>query len=258
MADPRFDIQKHIRCKGGDVAPYVLVPGDPGRVKRIVQVFDSAALVAENREYLVYTGMYKGWPVSVCSTGIGGPAASIAFEELIRVGAKVLIRVGSAGGRQKDIPIGTPVVITASYRGEGTSKAYLPVEFPAVADRMVSNALIQALEEAGNPFQAGIGYTRDAYYAQDPGLNKLLTEAGVVAAEQEASVLFIVGTLRGVATGAIVSTDSNIWLERQPSLAEKEALYREGEKKAVSAALRAVEILSSQDFEKRIIPHAHL
>ncbi len=246
---PEEEVQKHIRCRKGDIAPYVLVPGDPGRVKRIVEYFDKSRLVAENREYLVYTGIYHGKPVSVCSTGIGGPAASIAFEELVRVGARVLIRVGSAGGRQKDIPIGTPVVITASYRGEGTSRVYLPIEFPALADRVVTNALVQALEEAGNPFRVGIGYTRDAYYVQDQGLNKLLTDAGVVAAEQEASVLFIVGTVRRIATGAIVSTDSNIWLEKQPTLAEKEALYFIGEKKAIAAALRAVEILYQQGFE---------
>ncbi|MFQ3619555.1 MAG: nucleoside phosphorylase [Spirochaetales bacterium] len=246
------DVQKHLRCRKGDIAPYVLVPGDPGRVRRIVEYFDESHLVAENREYVVYTGIYHSKPVSVCSTGIGGPAASIAFEELVRIGAKVLIRVGSAGGRQKNIPIGTPVVITASYRGEGTSKVYLPIEFPAVADRTVTNALVQALEEAGNPFRVGIGYTRDAYYVQDQALNKLLTEVGVVAAEQEASVLFIVGTVRGVATGAIVSTDSNIWLEHQPTLAEKESLYLQGEKKAITAALRAVEILYQQGFEKSI------
>ena len=247
------EIQKHIRCGVGDIAPYVLVPGDPGRVKRIVQHWEEAHLVGENREYVVYTGRYRGCPVSACSTGIGGPAASIAFEELSRVGAKVLIRVGSAGGRQKDIPIGTPIVITASYRGEGTSKAYLPAEFPAIADRVVTNTLIQALEERGEPYRVGIGYTRDAYYVQDMNLNKLLTDTGVVAAEQEASVLFIVGTVRRVATGAIVATDSNIWLDVQPSLQEKEALFLQGEQKAISAALRAVELLTHQGFEKKIL-----
>jgi uridine phosphorylase len=252
MSAQAQEIQKHIRCRPGDIAPYVLVPGDPGRVRRIADRFDESRLVAENREYIVYTGFYRGHPVSVCSTGIGGPAASIAFEELIRVGAKVFIRVGSAGGRQKDIAVGTPVVISAACRGEGTSKVYLPVEFPAVADLRVTNALVTALEEAGDPFRVGIGYTRDAYYVQDQVLNKLLTDAGVVAAEQEAAVLFIVSSLRRVAAGTIVSTDSNIWLDIQPSPAEKEALYFQGEKKTIAAALRAVEILSAEKFEKTI------
>ncbi|HCJ95234.1 MAG TPA: purine phosphorylase [Sphaerochaeta sp.] len=233
-------VLKHIRCAEGDIAPYVITPGDPGRVKRIVQLMDSADLLAENREYIVYTGIYKGVPLTVCSSGIGGPAASIAFEELIKLGAKVFIRVGSAGGRQKTIPIGTPVVITATYRGEGTSKAYLPPEFPAVADLDVTNALVDSLRAAAVPYRAGIGFCRDAYYIQDQQLNTLLTASGVLAAEQEAATLFIVGSYRGVKTGAVVSTDSNIWLEEQPTIEEKEQLYRQGEKLVIQAALDAV------------------
>ena len=233
-------VLKHIRCAEGDIAPYVITPGDPGRVKRIVQLMDSAELLAENREYIVYTGVYKGVPLTVCSSGIGGPAASIAFEELIKLGAKVFIRVGSAGGRQKTIPIGTPVVITATFRGEGTSKAYLPPEFPAVADLDVTNALVDSLRAAAVPYRAGIGFCRDAYYIQDQQLNTLLTASGVLAAEQEAATLFIVGSFRGVKTGAVVSTDSNIWLEEQPTIEEKEQLYRQGEKLVIQAALDAV------------------
>jgi len=237
-------IQKHIRCRRGDVARFVLVPGDPGRARRIAREMDSAKLIAENREYVVYTGRLGRVDVSVCSTGIGGPAASIAFEELVNVGAEVLIRVGSAGGRQPDIPIGTPIIITASYRGEGTSLAYLPLGFPAVADIGVTNALISAAMEEGIDFLYGLGFTRDAYYIQDRELNELLRDMGVVAAEQEASVLFIVSAYRHVRAGAVVATDSNIWLEKQPSLEEKEKLYMVGEKKAIKIALRAVEILA--------------
>jgi uridine phosphorylase len=240
------EIQKHIRCKPGDVARYVLVPGDPGRVKRIAEQMDEAHLVAENREYVVYTGTTSGVPVSVCSTGIGGPAASIAIEELVKVGAQVFIRVGSAGGRQDDIAIGTPVIITAAHRGEGTSKVYLPVEFPAVADLDVTNALVAAARENGQPYRVGVGFTRDAYYVQDKTLNELLKSVGVVAAEQEASLLFIVGSVRRVRVGAIVSTDSNIWLPVQPTLEEKEKLFRVGEKKAIAIALRAVQILAER------------
>lgn len=233
-------VLKHIRCSKGDIAPYVITPGDPGRVERIVRRMDDAQLMANNREYLVYTGTYRGIPLTVCSSGIGGPAASIAFEELIKLGAQVIIRVGSAGGRQPNIPIGTPVVITASYRGEGTSKAYLPPEFPAVADLGVTNALVDSLRAGSVPHFAGLGFCRDAYYVQDASLNTLLTESGVMVAEQEASVLFIIGSVRGIQTGAIVATDSNIWLENQPTIEEKEALYLAGEAYAIQAALDAV------------------
>ena len=244
--DTKKEVLKHIRCGKGDIAPYVIIPGDPGRVKRIVERMDDAELLAQNREYIVYTGTYKGVTVTVCSSGIGGPAASIAFEELIKLGAKVFIRVGSAGGRQKTTPIGTPVVINATFRGEGTSKAYLPEAFPAVADLDVTNALVQALKDQGEEYQVGLGFTRDAYYVQDKELNALLTDCGVKAAEQEAAVLFIIGSVRGVKTGAVVSTDSNIWLEKQPTLAEKDALFSIGERKAIMAALDAVVILNEQ------------
>jgi len=237
-------LQKHIRCKPGDIAPFVLVPGDPGRAERIAQQMDHSELIAKNREYIVYTGKTGGVDLSVCSTGIGGPAASIAFEELANIGARVLIRVGSAGGRQPEIPIGSAIIITSSYRGEGTSNAYLPPEFPAVADIDVTNALVSASEEEKIKTIKGIGFTRDAYYVQNHKLNELLKDMNVVAAEQEASVLFIVSTYRHIKSGAIVATDSNIWLKKQPSLEEKEKLYLEGEKKTIRIALRAVHILA--------------
>jgi len=245
MAEKK-EILKHIRCGLGDIAPYVIIPGDPGRVKRIVDQMDSATKLAENREYVTYTGEYKGVPITVCSSGIGGPAASIAFEELIKLGAKVFIRVGSAGGRQPKIPIGTPVVINASYRGEGTSMVYLPAPFPAVASLDVTNALVEAIEDQKVDYRVGIGFSRDAYYVQDQALNKELTEAGVMAAEQEAAILFIVGSKRGVKTGAVVSTDSNIYLEKQPTLSEKEELFFVGERKCIKAALDACVILNEK------------
>jgi uridine phosphorylase len=239
---------KHIRCVPGDIAPTVLLPGDPGRVKRIADQMDESHLVAENREYIVVTGMTKGVPVSVCSTGIGGPAASIALEELVKVGGKTFIRIGSAGGRQDRIPIGTPIILTAAHRGEGTSKAYLPAEFPAVADLDVTNALVKAARERGEPYEVGIGFTRDAFYVQDQALNQILKDAGVVAAEQEAALLYVLGSLRHVKVGAIVSTDSNINWTPQPTQEEKENLYKLGEKKVIAIALRAVQILAEQDL----------
>jgi len=244
------EVLKHIRCRKGDIAPYVIIPGDPGRVERIVNQMDHADKLAQNREYVVYTGSYRDVPVTVCSSGIGGPAASIAFEELIKLGAKVFIRVGSAGGRQKTTAIGTPIVINATYRGEGTSKAYLPAEFPAVSDLDVTNALVQALKDRNVSHQVGLGFTRDAYYVQDKELNALLTACNVLAAEQEAATLFIIGSVRSVKTGAVVSTDSNIWLEKQPTLAEKEKLFFEGEQRAILAALDATVILNGQEAHK--------
>ncbi len=240
-----FEVQKHIRCVPGDVARSVLLPGDPARARRIAEQLEDARLIAENREYVIFTGKTNGVPVSVCSTGIGGSSAAIALEELRNVGAEIFIRVGSAGGRRPDIPIGSLVVMTAAYRGDGVSDEYLPLGFPAVADLDVTNALIEAAAELGYSAFTGIGTTRSAFYARHPELNEQLRLAGVVAAEMEASTLFVVGSLRRVKVGCVVATDSNIYLEAQPTLAEKEALYMSGETMTIRTALRAVQLLEA-------------
>lgn len=237
--------QRHVRALPGDVAPYVLIPGDPGRAERIAAAFASAREIARNREYVLFTGTTAaGSPISVCSTGIGGPSASIAVEELANVGASHFIRVGSSGGRQPHVPIGSVVVVTAAYRGEGTSLDYVPLPFPAVADLDVTLALRRAAEQVlGRRAYEGIVYTRDAFYRRDHGLNQQLTDAGVIAAEQECSTVFVVGSMRGLKVGAVLGTDSNIWLAQQPTMAEKEALYRQVEATTIQIAIRAVDDL---------------
>lgn len=239
------DIQRHLRARPGDVAPYVLIPGDPGRAERIAETFENPKLIARNREYVLYTGTTKaGAPISVCSTGIGGPSASIAVEELVRIGATHFIRVGSAGGRQPETPIGSVVVVTSAYRGEGTSLDYIPLGYPAAADLDVTLALRQAAAEyLGKPAYEGVVYTRDAFYRRDDGLNKLLTDAGVLAAEQECSTVFVVGSLLKVKVGAVLGTDSNIYLDPQPTREEKEALYRKVERETIDIAVAAVDRL---------------
>ena len=239
MIEPQW----HILCQPGDVAPCVLLPGDPGRVKRIAAQMERAELVAENREYIVYTGTTGGVPVSVCSTGIGGPAASIALEELANIGARTFIRVGSCAGRLEDIPIGLPIVITAAFRGEGTSRAYLPVEFPAVANLDVTVALVDAARASGEAFRTGLAETRDAFYMPDVPLADRMRKAGVIAGEQEAATLFVVGAWRGVRVGAIATTDSNKWLPEQLPAAERRARFAHGEAKMIAIALRAAQLL---------------
>jgi len=237
------DIQRHIRARSGDVAPYVLIPGDPGRAERIAQAFATSELVMRNREYVLFTGTTKaGTPISVCSTGIGGPSASIAVEELSRIGATHFLRVGSAGGRQPGTPIGSVVVVTSAFRGDGTSLDYAPLGYPAAADIDVTLALRHAATEyLGRPPIEGVVYTRDAFYRRDDGLNKVLTDAGVVAAEQECSTVFVVGSLLGLKVGAVLGTDSNIFLDPQPTREEKEELYRRVERETIDIAIAAVD-----------------
>ena len=132
--------QYHVGIKAGDVGEYVILPGDPKRCQKIAQYFDNPQLVADRREFVTYTGYLDGVKVSVTSTGIGGPSASIAMEELVKCGAKTFIRVGTCGGMQVDVKGGDIVIATGAIRMEGTSKEYAPIEFPAVANLDVINA----------------------------------------------------------------------------------------------------------------------
>ena len=138
--------QFHIRCKPGDVGGYCLLPGDPGRCKAIAEWFDDPVHVVTNREYVTYTGTLLGEKVSVCSTGIGGPSAAIAMEELHNIGVDTFIRVGTCGGIAMDVQPGDVVVATGAVRFEHTSLEYAPLEFPAVADFDVTAALKKASE----------------------------------------------------------------------------------------------------------------
>lgn len=139
--------------------------------------------------------------------------------------------------------------MTAAYRDEGTSVAYLPVPFPAVASLEVTNSLVNAANNIGRKTHSGIGFTRDAFYIQDVDLNEKLQLAGVVATEMEASALFVAGAWHGVQTRCIVASDSNIWLDEQPTLEEKERLYFEGERYVIEIALDAVELLAGDTHE---------
>ena len=138
----KLDHQYHIHCVPGDVGRYVILPGDPGRCEKIAALFDDAHFVAQNREYTVYTGTLLGEKVSVCSTGIGGPSASIAMEELHNIGADTFIRVGTCGGIDLDVQSGDVVVATGAIRFEHTSREYAPIEYPAVPDFQVAGALV--------------------------------------------------------------------------------------------------------------------
>lgn len=148
--------QYHIQLKKGDVGKYVLLPGDPGRCEPIAALFDNPVHVATNREYNTYTGYLDGVKVSVTSTGIGCPSAAIALEELVRVGADTFIRVGTSGHIQPDSVSGELAIISAAIRDEGTSKHYMPIEFPAIADIDLVMAIKRAAEKNKARYRIGI------------------------------------------------------------------------------------------------------
>ena len=158
--------QYHIQVAKGEVGRYVIMPGDPKRCVKIAQHFDDPVLVADNREYITYTGTLDGVKVSVTSTGIGGPSASIAMEELYKCGADTFVRIGTCGGMQTEIKSGDVVIATGAIRMEGTSKEYAPIEYPAVADLDVTNALVAAAKEKNFTHYTGVVQSKDAFYGQ--------------------------------------------------------------------------------------------
>ena len=196
-------LQYHLQIRKGDVGRYVILPGDPKRCKKIAAYFENPVLVADSREFVTYTGALDGVKVSVTSTGIGGPSASIAMEELIQCGADTFIRVGTCGGMALDVEGGDIVVATGAIRAEGTSKEYAPIEFPAVADLTVTNALVQAAKNLGKKWHAGVVQCKDSFYGQHsparmPVSYELLNKweawkrLGVKASEMESAALFVV------------------------------------------------------------------
>ena len=196
-------MQFHIHCKEGDVGRYVFLPGDPGRCESIASFFDNPVHIGMNREYNIYTGTLLGEKVSVCSTGIGGPSASIAMEELHNIGADTFIRVGTCGGIDLDVQSGDVVVATGAIRFEHTSREYAPIEYPAVADFDVTTALVQASRALGKRTQVGVVQCKDAFYGQHsparmPVSYELLNlweawkRLGVKASEMESAALFVV------------------------------------------------------------------
>lgn len=202
------NLQPHIMCGIGDIAKYVLVSGDPGRVEKIAALFDQNRKVAEYRGFVTYTGSTDGIGISACSTGIGCPSAAIVVEELARIGAEALIRVGTAGALQPDVKIGDLVVATSAVRADGTSKKYVPIEFPAVADFKVTTALIQAAQEFKQKVHLGPVLTTDAFYGDIKDL-KLWHRHNVLCVEMESSVIFTLAQLRKLRVGTILAVDGN-------------------------------------------------
>ena len=203
----------HIGIAPGEIPKLVLLPGDPDRSKKIAErFFDNPEEIAKKREYWSFKGTWNDVPVAVCSTGIGCPSAAIALEELVKVGCKTFIRVGTSGAISHKVASGDIVIFSGSVRDEGTSRQYMPIEFPAVAHPDTVIALTKAAEKRGATYHVGIGHSKDAFYSEHPdyvadpdSMRKKWTamkDANVLATEMEAAALFVIGHLRGVKVGA--------------------------------------------------------
>ena len=226
--------QYHIQVKKGEVDRYVLLPGDPGRCEKIAGLLDDAKFVAQNREYVTYTGYLEGEMVSITSTGIGGPSAAIALEELVMSGADTFIRIGTCGGIQTDVKSGDMVIANGAIRMDGTSREYAPLEFPAISDVEVLNALIYAADNLGVKSHVGVVQSKDSFYGQHspeskPVSYELLNKweawknLGVLASEMEAATLFVVGASLKVRVGACFLVMAN--QERQKAGLDNPVVY---------------------------------
>lgn len=250
----KLEKQFHINCTPEDVGRYCILPGDPGRVPAIAAYFDDARQVAYNREYNVWTGTLLGEKVTACSTGIGGPSASIAMEELHKCGADTFIRTGTCGGIDINVQSGDIVVATGAIRFEHTSREYAPIEFPAVADFGIADCLVRATRTLGYPLHTGIVQCKDSFYGQhDPAASPVYYELqqkweswkrlGVKASEMESAALFVVAAALGCRCGSCFHV---VWNQEREA-AGLDQRMSEDTSASVRVAVEALKLLIEED-----------
>jgi len=242
--------QYHIACSEGDVGKICILPGDPGRCVKIAAYFDDPKMVAQNREYVTYTGSLCGQKVSVTSTGIGGPSAAIAIEELTAIGADTFIRIGTCGGINTKVKSGDIVIATSAVRNEGTSREYAPIEYPATADFGVVSALVKAANNLKMSYHTGVVQCKDSFYGQHsparmPVSYELLQKweawkkLGVLASEMESAALFVAAASLGVKCGSVFSV---VWNQERKA----QGIYEDDchdTDRAVRTAIEAIKLI---------------
>lgn len=259
MALLQDDIQFHLRVTPEQVGKYVILPGDPGRVEKIAEHFDNAHFVASNREYTTWTGTLLGEKVSCVSTGIGGPSAAIAIEELIRCGAHTFIRIGTSGGIDIKVVGGDLIIASGAIRGDGTSKEYIPQDYPAVPDFDVLSALVEAARELstnelGNGYHVGVIQSKDSFYGEiepekmpvaDYLVNRWesYVRCGCLTSEMEAATLFSVAIARKVRAGAVLTA---LWNVERTKAGLPDPVCESNER-AIQCAVDAIKILIEKD-----------
>ncbi len=248
--------EHHIKARPEDLSRYVLIPGSHRRGRKIAEMLERCRVVSATRGYYVYTGYTEGVRVTVCSTGMGGPAAAIAMEELGAMGCDTFIRVGSAGAIQPHLGVGDIAIATGCVRGGGTANRYLPPEFPAVPDFDLTAAMVEAGREIGAPVHVGVCATGDAFYAPDPEAESaLLRKAGVLAIEMEADTLFVVGRYRGWRVAAGFALDGGEAREVGESSSDRLAIadhathrtFQAGEEMLIRLSLAAIRKVAVRD-----------
>ena len=251
--------QFHIRTTPDEIGRYVILPGDPGRVPKIAAYLDDAVQVAQNREYNVYTGTLCGEKVTVCSTGIGGPSAAIAVEELIKCGADTFIRIGTSGGIDLKVWGGDLIVASSAIRAEGTSYEYLPKGYPAAADFDVVKALADAAaelssDENGKRYHVGVVHSKDSFYGEVEPEGSAVSEdiktrwesylrCGCLTSEMECSAVFSVGIVRGVRCGGVLTA---LW-NAERSKRDLPDIITDDSTRGIQCAANAIKLLIQRD-----------
>ncbi|MEF8821356.1 MAG: nucleoside phosphorylase, partial [Halovenus sp.] len=249
--DPSADEQYHLELQEGDVAETVLLPGNPERIEKITAGWDDHTVLADHREYRTATGTHDGTPISATSTGIGSPSAAIAVEELARVGAETLIRVGSCGAIQPETDVGDLIITTGAVRQEGTSSEYIREDYPAVADHDVVAALAAAADELGYDYHVGLTASTDSFYAGQSregfegfrargsqGDIEELKNANVLNFEMEASAILTLANIYGLRGGAVCT----VYADRTTG-----EFQVTGEQRAAKTASKAASLLAEMD-----------
>lgn len=240
----------HLQVVPSQIGKYVILPGDPGRVEKIARHLQNPYFVNTNREYTIWNGTLEGETVTVMSTGMGGPSTAIGVEELKMCGAEVLIRLGTCGGIDPEIKPGTLIIATGSIRKEGTTREYVPIEYPAVPDFDTTLELREAAKRLNFPYALGVSESKDSFYGQHapesmPVGYELINKwnawlmAGAIASEMESAALFIVASVRRMKAAAIFLLCSNQEREKKYGIKE-ECWDNERQILTVVEALRSI------------------
>ncbi|MDL2293153.1 uridine phosphorylase [Ruminococcaceae bacterium OttesenSCG-928-D13] len=244
----------HIGFDDSHGAKYAILPGDPGRVEKIAQYLDNPRFFHQNREYTTWLGECAGEKVLVMSTGMGGPSTAIAVEELYQTGVTTMVRIGTCGGMAEKVIGGDLVIANGSIRMEGTTREYVPIEFPAVADLDVTNALVQAAKNLDATWHVGVVQCKDSFYGQHSPARmpagyeleqkwQAWVKAGCLASEMESATLYIVGQILGVRTGCVLNT---VWNQERKAAGLSDP-HSHDNTLAIKAAVEGIRLLVEQD-----------
>jgi len=215
----------HILAKPGDIAKIVVTSGDAERTEQVARMLDDPRLVNTNRGFTTYTGRYNGVEVTVSAHGIGGPSASVVYEELKMLGAEVIVRFGTAGALVQDLGIGQFVVPVGAAYMEGSLKAYVQDGvLPPVPDFQVTGSIIKECRAAGVKFKTGLVFSSDAFYEQDPKYLVQWTKRGIIGVEMECATLFTLAYLRGFRAASLLLMSNSLVRKGEKALATAEKL----------------------------------